>query len=149
MQEFLFISNANSHPRGRLLLPIFERATDPNQFPDYRDAIKNPITGDEIRNKIKKRQYPDFDSFINDMKLFFDNARLYNTHTFDVIGESDILLKIMSDEIEDVRQMNDRELFLTNLDTMNKPIVGGTRIPVQSHQYNGESYVIGMSIPIS
>uniref|UniRef100_A0A8R1EN25 Bromo domain-containing protein n=1 Tax=Caenorhabditis japonica TaxID=281687 RepID=A0A8R1EN25_CAEJA len=45
---------------------------------DYYNIVKNPISLQEIKNKITKQEYALRKDFLDDVKLMFDNSRIYN-----------------------------------------------------------------------
>ena len=51
---------------------------NPKQVTDYYTIIRNPISMQEIKNKIAAYSYQLRKDFLDDIKLMFDNSRLYN-----------------------------------------------------------------------
>ncbi|GAB65548.1 bromodomain protein [Plasmodium cynomolgi strain B] len=60
---------------------IFEKLVDAKKqnCPDYYDVIKNPMSFNCVKTKLKKGQYGLPTEFIKDVQLIFDNCSLYNT----------------------------------------------------------------------
>lgn len=56
----------------------FLQPVNPKRVPDYYNIVKNPISLQEIKNKITKQQYELRQEFLTDIKLMFDNSRMYN-----------------------------------------------------------------------
>ena len=58
----------------------FREPVNPEQLgiPDYLDIIKQPMDLSTIKNKVETGQYPDPWRFVDDVRLMFDNAWLYN-----------------------------------------------------------------------
>lgn len=57
---------------------IFEKLPSKKIFPDYYHVIKQPISFNEIKKRIKNGDYADLPQFYSDFKLMFNNARTYN-----------------------------------------------------------------------
>lgn len=62
---------------GQLMSAPFEKLLDIREYPEYFNEIRNPISLDEIKKKIKQRKYKDVDTFVKDCKLMFDNCKEY------------------------------------------------------------------------
>lgn len=62
---------------SRPLTMHFERVPDIKYYPDYYAIIKNPISLNEIKVKVRTRKYSNVDQFIYDLTLMFNNARDY------------------------------------------------------------------------
>ncbi|KAL9653999.1 hypothetical protein ABK040_014208 [Willaertia magna] len=56
----------------------FLEPVDPNEVFDYYDVIKEPIDLSTIEKRLKEGFYRTRDIFVSDIKLMFDNCRLYN-----------------------------------------------------------------------
>ncbi|EGT31438.1 hypothetical protein CAEBREN_07628 [Caenorhabditis brenneri] len=56
----------------------FLTKVNPKKVPDYYNIVKNPISLQEIKTKITTNKYVSRKEFLDDMKLMFDNSRLYN-----------------------------------------------------------------------
>ncbi|KAG0436382.1 Chromatin structure-remodeling complex subunit rsc1 [Dictyocoela muelleri] len=71
----LFLKNiCNKRSSGRYRINLFRYLPDPEEYPDYYEIIENPISIDCIKNK----EYLNYDEFIDDLKLMFNNALIYN-----------------------------------------------------------------------
>ena len=54
-----------------------------NQVPDYDKLVANPIDLSAIRDKLDTLEYEDAFQFVDDVKLLFSNAKIYNEVRFD------------------------------------------------------------------
>ncbi|RPB16418.1 hypothetical protein P167DRAFT_481275 [Morchella conica CCBAS932] len=62
----------------RLRSELFEKLPSKKIFPDYYHIIKQPISFNEIKKRIRNGDYSDLDGFKVDFQLMFNNARIYN-----------------------------------------------------------------------
>ena len=79
----------------------FRGKLDPNVegYTDYYDKIKNPMFLDQVKTKLWDGEYKTIDSFISDLKLPFENAKLYHgPGTVYYIIAEEILLWIKEQE---------------------------------------------------
>jgi ATP-dependent helicase STH1/SNF2 len=63
---------------GRLRSEIFEKLPSKKIFPDYYHIIKQPISFNEIKKRIRNGDYMSLEQFQADFKQMFNNARIYN-----------------------------------------------------------------------
>ncbi|CCH41773.1 Chromatin structure-remodeling complex subunit [Wickerhamomyces ciferrii] len=63
--------------QGQLLCHAFEKLPDIRENPQFYQLITDPISLDEIKKKIKQRKYKDVETYVQDMKLMFNNGRTY------------------------------------------------------------------------
>ncbi|CCX34630.1 Similar to Chromatin structure-remodeling complex subunit snf21; acc. no. Q9UTN6 [Pyronema omphalodes CBS 100304] len=63
---------------GRVRSEIFEKLPSKRMFPDYYQIIKQPISFNEIKKRIKNGDYTNLEGLRDDFKLMFNNARIYN-----------------------------------------------------------------------
>jgi ATP-dependent helicase STH1/SNF2 len=66
---------------GRIRSEIFEKLPSKKLFPDYYHIIKQPISFNEIKKRMRNGDYTTLDQFRADFKVMFDNARTYNEET--------------------------------------------------------------------
>ncbi len=79
---------------GWFVPPIEEFLDD---CPDYLDVISQPMSLQGVRNKYNKSDCRDFQAFIADVKLCFENAMLYNPPHHDVYKAAERLSKNFED----------------------------------------------------
>ncbi|KAG8429604.1 hypothetical protein GDO86_019702, partial [Hymenochirus boettgeri] len=64
--------------RGQLIAEPFFQLPSKKKYPDYYQQIKNPISLQQIRNKLKNQEYESLDYLESDLNLMFENAKRYN-----------------------------------------------------------------------
>lgn len=75
---FESVHNLEEPETERLRSEIFEKLPSKKIFPDYYHIIKQPISFNEIKKRIRNGDYMDLEQFHADFKLMFNNARIYN-----------------------------------------------------------------------
>lgn len=48
------------------------------EYPDYYKEIKNPVSLNQIKNKIRRGSYGTLSEVAGDMNIMFENAKQYN-----------------------------------------------------------------------
>eukprot|EP00124_Ichthyophonus_hoferi_P003821 Ihof_evm1s360 gene=Ihof_evmTU1s360 len=76
LQQFIdsVIRDVKNHPSA---WPYLE-PVDPNEVPDYRKVVSNPMDLSEITRRARDCFYTDLSLLVTDMKLMFSNCRAYN-----------------------------------------------------------------------
>lgn len=77
---------------GALKIRHFERLPDKAQNPHYYQEIKNTIALDTIKRKAKRKKYQSLEHFMEDMKLMFNNAMVYNQDGSEIYEDAAELL---------------------------------------------------------
>lgn len=75
---FDFVHTLEEPETRRIRSEIFEKLPSKKVFPDYYHIIKQPISFNEIKKRIRNGDYLDLDQFHGDFSLMFKNARIYN-----------------------------------------------------------------------
>ena len=75
----------------RVRSEIFEKLPSKKLFPDYYHIIKQPISFNEIKKRIRNGDYLDLDGFHGDFKLMFNNARTYNEESSKVYEDANAM----------------------------------------------------------
>lgn len=57
---------------------LFLTPVNPRTYPQYYEAIKNPIDLQTIRQRVQGHTYVNRESFLNDMRQIVENSRLFN-----------------------------------------------------------------------
>lgn len=57
---------------------IFQEEIDLKKYVDYLTVVGTPICLIDIRKKIDKKEYTNYNDFINDLYRIFNNSKLYN-----------------------------------------------------------------------
>lgn len=78
--------------RGRLYSELFEDLPDRSEYPEYYKTIKNPRSLSEIAEKMQTRSYPNLHSWMNDMKLVFENALSFNEPGSRIFRDAKLLM---------------------------------------------------------
>eukprot|EP00037_Helgoeca_nana_P019925 m.196263 g.196263 ORF g.196263 m.196263 type:complete len:1521 (+) comp25055_c0_seq1:193-4755(+) len=60
------------------LCALFKELVSPEEYPDYYELVKEPISLEQIAEKISDKTYTTFDECVRDFDLMFANARIYN-----------------------------------------------------------------------
>ena len=66
---------------GAFLYPLSEGDLGRVLYLDYMQQIETPMDFTTIKQKFYNRQYDSVASFLYDMRLVFDNCKIYNHHT--------------------------------------------------------------------
>uniref|UniRef100_A0A1I7S1Y9 Protein polybromo-1 n=1 Tax=Bursaphelenchus xylophilus TaxID=6326 RepID=A0A1I7S1Y9_BURXY len=64
--------------QGRLLCPPFRVLAPRDKFPEYYEAVQNPIDLQKIGQKIRNGEYASWKEFQDDLRLLFRNAKTFN-----------------------------------------------------------------------
>ncbi len=81
MEEFNDIINGITNltdSNGYMVADLFLELPDKTLYPDYYALIKEPISLDQIRQRLNNSTYNSTNDFESDFKLMFRNARIYN-----------------------------------------------------------------------
>lgn len=73
---------------GQLIVGHFERLPDKAVMPEYFNEIKNPMAYDILKRKLKRKKYPNLESFMKDVNLMFDNAKEYNLEQSEIYQDA-------------------------------------------------------------
>lgn len=76
---------------------------------DYPHIIKTPMDLSTVKSKIKANHYTNFDDFLGDMILIWDNCRTYNLAESQIVQQTEILEKSM------LRFCNQNNISLENV----------------------------------
>ncbi|KAI8088285.1 hypothetical protein BDF21DRAFT_491340 [Thamnidium elegans] len=80
---------------GRLYSELFEDLPDRSEYPEYYKTIKNPRSLSEIAEKMQTRSYPNLHSWMNDMKLVFENALSFNEPGSRIFRDAKLLMRLL------------------------------------------------------
>ena len=64
------------------------------------DVIKHPMDLGTVMTRLKQDQYRTFEAFSKDVQLIFDNCRMYNQETSDVVKQANKLEKLFHKEVQ-------------------------------------------------
>ncbi|EPR77838.1 Bromodomain containing protein, partial [Spraguea lophii 42_110] len=73
--------------KGREIIYLFMMLPSSVDYPDYYQIIKNPISIECM----KKKEYKNYEEFIEDIMLMIDNAKTYNIEGSIVYSDANII----------------------------------------------------------
>lgn len=88
---FEAVKNLEEPDTGRLRSDIFEKLPSKKIFPDYYHIIKQPISFNEIKKRMKNGDYTSLEQFQADFKMMFANARIYNEEGSIVVEDANAM----------------------------------------------------------
>ncbi|KND01501.1 uncharacterized protein SPPG_03301 [Spizellomyces punctatus DAOM BR117] len=91
---------------GRIISEMFQELPDKDEYPDYYDEIKNPISLDIIQQKIDRKAYHSVAEFEADFMRMVSNAMEYNAEGSEVYQDA-IALQMLFNELMKKRHGND------------------------------------------
>lgn len=129
--------NDPNHP----LTTHLERLPDPRMEPNYYLVIKNPISLNDIRNKVRTRKYHNVDEFLADLSLMFQNVKFYYTsNQLSPVYQDCLILEAEANNIINAELMRpEKDLLVSNTPGGD----GIIRVPLDSIDINGHNYKIG------
>ncbi|GBP69256.1 Protein polybromo-1 [Eumeta japonica] len=71
-------------------------------YPDYYKEIKNPVSLNQIRNKIRKGNYGTLSEVAGDMNIMFENAKQYNLPTSRLYKDAVKLQRLMQQRVQEL-----------------------------------------------
>jgi hypothetical protein len=77
-------------------------------YPEYYKVVKNPIDMETINKRIKTKFYKSLDNFAGDIKLMFENCKLYNDPASILYQDACDLLKIFNKEWETTIELTEK-----------------------------------------
>ncbi|KAJ8259784.1 hypothetical protein GJAV_G00173420 [Gymnothorax javanicus] len=89
--------------QGKLIAEPFLQLPSRKDYPDYFLQIKQPISLQQIRNKMKNNEYESLEQMETDLILMFENAKRYN------VPHSPIYKRVM--KLQQILQMKRKELL--------------------------------------
>ncbi|XP_064161335.1 protein polybromo-1-like isoform X3 [Anguilla rostrata] len=89
--------------QGQLIAEPFLQLPSRKDYPDYFHQIKQPISLQQIRSKMKNNEYESMEQMEADLVLMFENAKRYN------VPHSHIYKRVM--KLQQILQMKRRELL--------------------------------------
>ncbi|XP_035245111.1 protein polybromo-1-like isoform X4 [Anguilla anguilla] len=89
--------------QGQLIAEPFLQLPSRKDYPDYFHQIKQPISLQQIRSKMKNNEYESVEQMEADLVLMFENAKRYN------VPHSHIYKRVM--KLQQILQMKRRELL--------------------------------------
>ncbi|XP_075039190.1 protein polybromo-1 isoform X2 [Mixophyes fleayi] len=94
--------------QGQLIAEPFFHLPSKKKYPDYYQQIKNPVSLQQIRTKLKNQEYESLDHLESDLNLMFENAKRYN------VPNSAIYKRVF--KLQQLMQAKKKELARRDLD---------------------------------
>ena len=91
---------ASTDDDGRYRCDIFLELPSREDYPDYYEAIKNPLCLNEIVEKINSEAYQNLAQFVSEYDLIFQNAMTYNVEGSLVYEDALFLKQLVHDTID-------------------------------------------------
>ncbi|KAI5967068.1 hypothetical protein KGF57_000496 [Candida theae] len=127
--------------RDRLLIKHFDKLPDSKSYPDYYQIVKDPISLNEIRIKVRSRKYSNVDQFINDLDLMFANCQQYFQR--DPYSEEFMDYQQFRKEanviVQNELSKSDKEVLMSTSTASD----GVLRYPLETLEIGGYSYKVG------
>ncbi|XP_064154840.1 protein polybromo-1-like isoform X1 [Anguilla rostrata] len=89
--------------QGQLIAEPFLQLPSRKEYPDYYQQIKQPISLQQIREKMRNNEYENVEQMDADLTLMFENAKRYN------VPNSGIYKRVL--KLQQVLQLKKRELL--------------------------------------
>uniref|UniRef100_A0A8C2L6N7 Protein polybromo-1 n=1 Tax=Cyprinus carpio TaxID=7962 RepID=A0A8C2L6N7_CYPCA len=100
--------------QGLLLAEPFLQLPARREYPDYYHQIKNPISLQQIRDKMKNGDYEGIEQMEADLTLMFENAKRYNMPNSTIYKRAQRLQQIM--QKREVRDDDEGDVSTANSD---------------------------------
>ncbi|XP_028164939.1 protein polybromo-1 [Ostrinia furnacalis] len=71
-------------------------------YPDYYKEIKNPVSLNQIKNKIRRGSYGTLSEVAGDMNIMFENAKQYNVPTSRLYKDAVKLQRLMQQRVQEL-----------------------------------------------
>ncbi|XP_063070852.1 polybromo 1, like isoform X3 [Engraulis encrasicolus] len=105
------------NPQGQLLAEPFLTLPSRREYPDYYQQIKQPISLQQIREKMKNGEYEGTEQMDADLSLMFENAKRYNVPNSSIYKRAQRLQQILQMKRRDVRDEDGDSMMSTPPDT--------------------------------
>ncbi|KAI9267863.1 hypothetical protein BY458DRAFT_475796 [Sporodiniella umbellata] len=80
---------------NRLYSELFEDLPDRQEYPEYYKTIKDPRSLSEVAEKMQSRSYHNLYTWMDDMKLVFENAMSFNEPGSRIFRDAKLLLRLL------------------------------------------------------
>ncbi|TRY65039.1 hypothetical protein DNTS_018546, partial [Danionella cerebrum] len=100
--------------QGLLLSEPFLQLPSRREYPDYFHQIKNPISLQQIRDKMKNGEYEGAEQIEADLTTMFDNAKRYNMPNSTIYKRAQRLHQILQQKKRELRDDDEGEVSMTN-----------------------------------
>ncbi|XP_076125032.1 polybromo 1, like isoform X1 [Alosa pseudoharengus] len=103
--------------QGQLLAEPFLQLPSRREYPDYYQQIKQPISLQQIREKMKNGEYEGVEQMDLDLNLMFENAKRYNVPNSNIYKRAHRLQQILQMKKREVRDEDGDSMLSTPPDT--------------------------------
>ncbi|KAM8868716.1 protein polybromo-1-like isoform 1-T3 [Synchiropus picturatus] len=95
--------------QGQLFSEPFQQLPSRREYPDYYQQIKQPISLQQIRTKMKNGEYENVEQMDADLTLMFENAKRYNMPNSSIYKRAFRLQQILQAKKRDVLRRDDED----------------------------------------
>ncbi|XP_039760506.1 protein polybromo-1 isoform X1 [Pararge aegeria] len=89
-------------PSGSPMANPFWKLPSRRVYPDYYKEIKNPVSLNQIKNKIRRGAYGTLSEVAGDMNIMFENAKQYNVATSRLYKDAVKLQRLMQQRVQEL-----------------------------------------------
>ncbi|XP_049880509.1 protein polybromo-1 isoform X2 [Pectinophora gossypiella] len=89
-------------PNGTPMSEPFSKLPSRRAYPDYYKEIKNPVSLNQIKNKIRRGSYGTLSEVAGDMNIMFENAKQYNVPTSRLYRDAVKLQRLMQQRVQEL-----------------------------------------------
>ncbi|XP_062400614.1 polybromo 1, like isoform X3 [Sardina pilchardus] len=103
--------------QGQLLAEPFQQLPSRREYPDYYQQIKQPVSLQQIREKMKNGEYEAVEQMDVDLNLMFENAKRYNVPNSNIYKRAHRLQQLLQMKKREVRDEDGDSMLSTPPDT--------------------------------
>ncbi|XP_038219745.1 protein polybromo-1-like [Zerene cesonia] len=102
--QWKLLESVKNHvgPNGTPLADPFWKLPSRREYPDYYKEIKNPVSLNQIKNKIRRGNYGTLSEVAGDMNIMFENAKQYNVPSSRLYKDAVKLQRIMQQRVQEL-----------------------------------------------
>ncbi|KAG6449065.1 protein polybromo-1 isoform X3 [Manduca sexta] len=89
-------------PNGTPMAEPFWKLPSRRAYPDYYKEIKNPVSLNQIKNKIRRGNYGTLSEVAGDMNIMFENAKQYNVPASRLYKDAVRLQRLMQQRVQEL-----------------------------------------------
>ncbi|XP_045540013.1 protein polybromo-1 [Papilio machaon] len=89
-------------PNGTPMAEPFWKLPSRREYPDYYKEIKNPMSLNQIKNKIRRGSYGTVSEVAGDMNIMFENAKQYNVPSSRLYKDAVKLQRLMQQRVQEL-----------------------------------------------
>ncbi|KAM9482460.1 polybromo 1, like isoform 1-T2 [Clarias gariepinus] len=116
--------------QGQLIAEPFLQLPSRREYPDYYQQIKNPISIQQIREKMRNGEYEGIEQMESDLNSMFENAKRYNVPNSAIYKRAQKLQQIMQLKRREFRDDDEGDSLLSPM----TPDIGSSKR--KSHKKN-------------